>query len=113
MEYKIVQTSMAKPHRPDRGIHEGNVAGRVQDMRQSGGEDQGETEHLLRTGAGSVYILPEVEDGESRQVRDKAKKIDLLGLIRRLFPAQDVHFFYTRSHLSALQNCELLFSINF
>ena len=31
----------------------------------------------------------------------------------RLVPAQDVHFFYTRSHLSALQNCELLFSINF
>ena len=31
----------------------------------------------------------------------------------RLFPAQDVHFFYTRSHLSALQNCALLFSTNF
>ena len=31
----------------------------------------------------------------------------------RLVPAQDVHFFYTRSHLNALQNCELLFSINF
>ena len=31
----------------------------------------------------------------------------------RLVPAQDVHFFYTRSHLSALQNCALLFSTNF
>ena len=30
-----------------------------------------------------------------------------------LVPAQDVHFFYTRSHLSALQNCEVLFSTNF
>ena len=30
-----------------------------------------------------------------------------------LVPAQDVHFFYTRSHLSALQNCALLFSTNF
>ena len=28
-------------------------------------------------------------------------------------PAQDVHFFYMRSRLSALQNCALLFSINF
>ena len=31
----------------------------------------------------------------------------------RLVPAQDVHFFYTRSHLSALQNCALIFSTNF
>ena len=31
----------------------------------------------------------------------------------RLVPAQDVHFFYTRSRLSALQKCALLFSINF
>ena len=30
-----------------------------------------------------------------------------------LVPAQDVHFFYTRSHLSALQNCVLLLSTNF
>ena len=30
-----------------------------------------------------------------------------------LVPAQDVHFFYTLSHLSALQNCALLFSTNF
>ena len=29
----------------------------------------------------------------------------------RLVPIQDVHFFYTRSHFSALQNCALLFSI--
>ena len=30
-----------------------------------------------------------------------------------LVSAQDVHFSYTRSHLSALQNCALLFSANF
>ena len=30
-----------------------------------------------------------------------------------LFPAQDVHFFYRRSHLSALQKYALLFSTNF
>ena len=30
-----------------------------------------------------------------------------------LVPAQDVHFFYMRSHLSALRNCALLFSTNF
>ena len=30
----------------------------------------------------------------------------------RLVPAQDVHFFYTRSHLSAFQNCALLFLTN-
>ena len=30
----------------------------------------------------------------------------------RLVPAQDVHFFYTRSHLSALPNCALIFSTN-
>ena len=28
-------------------------------------------------------------------------------------PAQDVHFFYTRSHFSAIENCALIFSINF
>ena len=31
----------------------------------------------------------------------------------RLVPDQDVHFFYTSSHLSALQKCALLFSIYF
>ena len=31
----------------------------------------------------------------------------------RFGPAQDVHFFYTRSHLSALQICTLIFSTNF
>ena len=31
----------------------------------------------------------------------------------RLVPSQDVHFFYTRSHLSTLQNCALILSINF
>ena len=30
-----------------------------------------------------------------------------------LVPAQDVHYFYTRSHFSALQNCAVLFSTNF
>ena len=33
--------------------------------------------------------------------------------ITRLVPAQDVHFFYTSSHLSALKNCALNFSNNF
>ena len=31
----------------------------------------------------------------------------------RLVPAQDFHFFYTHSHLSALQNSALIFSTNF
>ena len=31
----------------------------------------------------------------------------------RLGPAQDIHFFYTRSHFSALQNDALIFSANF
>ena len=31
----------------------------------------------------------------------------------RLGPSQDVHFFYTRSHLSALQSYGLIFSTNF
>ena len=30
-----------------------------------------------------------------------------------LVPAQDVHFFYTRSHLSSLKSCALFFSSNF
>ena len=30
-----------------------------------------------------------------------------------LGPAQDVHLFYIRSHLSALQSCELIFLTNF
>ena len=33
--------------------------------------------------------------------------------IKWLIPAQDVHFFYTRSHFSAIQNCALIFSTNF
>ena len=32
---------------------------------------------------------------------------------RRLGPAQDVHFLYTRSHLSAIKSCALIFSTNF
>ena len=31
----------------------------------------------------------------------------------RLVTAQDVHFSNTRSHLSALQSCELIFSTNY
>ena len=31
----------------------------------------------------------------------------------KFVPAQDVHFFYTRSHLNALQKCALIFSTNF
>ena len=34
-------------------------------------------------------------------------------LTLRLVPAQDGPFFYTRSHLSALPNCAVLFSTNF
>ena len=41
------------------------------------------------------------------------KKCSRIILMKRFFPAQDVHFFYTRSHLSSLQNCALLFSIYF
>ena len=39
--------------------------------------------------------------------------LHLLSCLFRLVPAQDVHFFYTRSHLSELQNCALIFSTNF
>ena len=38
---------------------------------------------------------------------------DIISLTEKyigLVPAQDVHFFYTRSHLSALENCALVFS---
>ena len=37
----------------------------------------------------------------------------LIDFLIRLVTAQDVHFLYTRSHLSALQNCALIFSTNF
>ena len=37
----------------------------------------------------------------------------IFGYDMRLVPAQDIHFFYMRSHLSALPNCALLFSTNF
>ena len=36
-----------------------------------------------------------------------------IGATNRLGQAHDVHFFYTRSNLSALQNCTLIFSTNF
>ena len=42
-----------------------------------------------------------------------AKKVSVTARQVRLVPAQDVHFFYTRSHLSALQNCAFIFSTNF
>ena len=32
---------------------------------------------------------------------------------KRLGPAQDVHFFHTGSHVSALQSCILIFTSNF
>ena len=38
---------------------------------------------------------------------------DIISLTEKyigLVPAQDVRFFYTRSHLSALENCALVFS---
>ena len=37
----------------------------------------------------------------------------VLVCVIRLVPAQDGPFFYTRSHLSALQNCAVLLSTNF
>ena len=40
---------------------------------------------------------------------DQKAITNLIGLV----PAQDVQFFYTRSHLSALQNCALIFSTTF
>ena len=59
-------------------------------------------------------------------IRQKLQKTDVAGGFHawhyenggidsasRLVPAQDVHFFCTRSHLSALQNCAVLFSTNF
>ena len=52
------------------------------------------------------------EDGLNKEINNH-----LIDMIPRedmgLVPAQDVHFFYTRSHLSELQNCALLFSTNF
>ena len=39
--------------------------------------------------------------------------LDMCYEVIRLVPAQDGPFFYTRSQLRALQNCALLFSINF
>ena len=33
--------------------------------------------------------------------------------VNRLVPDQDIHFFYTRSHLSALQNCALFSQLIF
>ena len=36
-----------------------------------------------------------------------------IAFFSRFVPAQDVHFFYTRSHLSTLQNYALHFSTNF
>ena len=42
-------------------------------------------------------------------ISEKRSDVDNYGL----GPAQDVHFFYTRSHLIALQNCALIFSISF
>ena len=40
---------------------------------------------------------------------NQQRSYDSYGLV----PDQDGPFFYTRSHLSALQNCALFFSINF
>ena len=56
----------------------------------------------------------ETEFSELRRVLEESFEMKFQeGSVLRLVPAQDVHFFYTRSHLSALQNCALLFSINF
>ena len=42
-----------------------------------------------------------------------AGPFDPLKVSLRLGPNQDVHFFYTLSHLSALQRCALILSANF
>ena len=47
-------------------------------------------------------------EGNWRTYRDRQSRLDK----QRLVPAQDVHFFYTRSHLSAFQNCALPLSTN-
>ena len=71
--------------------------------RLSGRADPGETDSvslhhwLLRFGAASGELQPIVADFTEWL---------------RLGPAQDVHFFYTRSHLSALQNCALILPNN-
>ena len=49
-----------------------------------------------------------MKTGNGKYNIDKEDNLD-----NRLIPAQDVQFLYTLSHLSALQNCALHFSINF
>ena len=59
-----------------------------------------------------VFHVPSVRLNRSSNFLKRFKKL-IRYLVFRLIPAQDIHFFYTRSHLSALQNCALIFSTNF
>ena len=46
-------------------------------------------------------------------IGQKDKPIAFYSRNIRPSPYQDVHFFYTRAHFSALQNCALILSSNF
>ena len=60
----------------------------------------------------SAYLTPwdPVDNGKNTNMKYGAAEISNT---YRLVSAPDIHFFYTSSHLSALQNCALLFSTNF
>ena len=66
---------------------------------------------------GLKYIGVIMSSGNSplslRRFRNISNIVRDLFEVWRLVPAQDVNFFYTRSHLSVLQSCAFIFSANF
>ena len=50
--------------------------------------------------------------GTTKDITDDGDGGELVRKKRRLGPAQDIHFFYTRSNLSGLKSCALIFSTN-
>ena len=73
---------------------------------------------LIRYGSAKVSNktkLVDVKDkiSPSQRFTKKMPERAAVAFLVRLVPAQDGPFFYTRSHLSALQNCAVLFSTNF
>ena len=69
-------------------------------------------EKLFLTTKIRIKILSNIHE-TNRNIWNTTKLSSYYYFHIRLVPAQDGPFFYTRSHLSALQNCALLFSTNF
>ena len=68
-----------------------------------------DTNHLINSNILIVEGIANIQNYESYSIHNCNSNIYTEWICMWLGPAQDVHFFYTRSHLSALQKFALIF----